>query len=228
VTTSDSVPAAAPAPNGGRRTTSVVVGTAVVLWDRLAPTRERPGWREVAVGAVFEAEDVAAALTGGVRRAAAIARLRTVPGRAVTRLRTTPGPSAAVDVARGRLSRLAERGVAEEDRGRQRAVNVIDSLMTAVATAPMVERVVDVQVERLIRPLVASILDDVLDQLERDPQRVQALIRGQRESMVNELVGRIRQTTAAGDAAVDRGTARVLHRTAPAVPRPPTATPSPT
>jgi hypothetical protein len=200
-----------------RHATSVVVGAATAVWDRLAPTRERPGWREVAVGAVFEAEDVAAAVAGGVGRAAAIARLR-----------TPPRPAAAVTIARGRLDRLAQRGVLEEDRGRQRASSAVGALMTAIATAPMVERVVDAQVDRLLRPLVATVLDEVLAQLEQDPQRVRSLIRGQRESMVDELVGRIRQSTAAGDAAVDRATARVLRRPGPAAAEPTTPAAAPT
>ena len=190
-----------------RRATSVVIGAATALWDRVTPARERPGWREVAIGAVFEAEDVAAAVAGGVGRAAAIARLRT-PTR----------PSVAMTAARGRLDRLAQRGLLEEDRGRQRASATVDALVSAIATAPVVERIVDTQVDRLLRPLVATVLDDVLAQLEQDPQRVRSLIRGQRESMVDELVGRIRQSSAAGDAAVDRATARVLRRTGPAAP----------
>src|SRR3954452_8572295 len=199
----------------GRRATSAAVAAAAVLWDRFAPTRERPGWREVAIGAVFEAEDVAAAVAGGVGRAARIARLR------------TPPPTAAMTAARGRLDRLARRGIGEEDRGRLRATGAVDALMTAIATAPMVERVVDAQVDRLLRPLVAPLRDDVLAQLEHDPQRVRALIRGQRESMVDELVGRIRQSTAIGDAAVDRTTARVLRRpgSAPAEPVTPASQP---
>jgi hypothetical protein len=201
---------------GERRATSVVVGAAAVLWDRFAPTRERPGWREVAVGAVFEAEDVAATVAGGVGRAAAIARLR-----------TPPRPSEVMTAARGRLDRLAQRGLVEEDRGRRRASAAVDALMAAIATAPVVERVVDAQVDRLLRPLVATVLDEVLAQLEQDPQRVRALIRGQRESMVDELVGRIRQSTAAGDAAVDRATAHVLHRPGPAAPEPVTPASAP-
>jgi hypothetical protein len=199
-----------------RHATSVVVGAASAVWDRFAPTRERPGWREVAVGVVFEAEDVAAAVAGGVGRAAAIARLR-----------TSPRP-AAVTMARGRLDRLARRGVLEEDRGRQRASAAVGALMTAIATAPMVERVVDAQVDRLLRPLVATVLDEVLAQLEQDPQRIRSLVRGQRESMVDELVGRIRQSTAAGDAAVDRATARVLRRPGQAAAEPTTPAAAPT
>jgi hypothetical protein len=60
--------------------------------------------------------------------------------------------------------------------------------------------------------VVRTVLDDVLAQLESDPERVQALVRGQRDTMVDELVGRIRSGAAAGDTAVDRITARVLHR----------------
>jgi hypothetical protein len=215
VTTNDPV-TNDPVTNGaatGHRATSVVVGAAVAVWDRLAVERDGPGWREIAVGAVFEAEDVVATVAGGFRRAATIARLR-----------TPPRPSAAAAVARLRLARLAERGVLEEDRGRRQVADTIGSLTTAIATAPVVTRVVDVQVDRLIRPLVDAVLDDVLAQLEQDPQRIQALIRGQRQSMVDELVDRIRLTSTAGDAAVGRATARVFRRGGTAAPHPqPTA-----
>jgi hypothetical protein len=128
------------------------------------------------------------------------------------------------------LDRLAQRGVLEEDRGRQRASSAVGALMTAIAiaTAPMVERVVDAQVDRLLRPLVATVLDEVPAQLEQDPQRIRSLIRGQRESMVDERVGRIRQSIAAGDAAVDRAAARVLRRPGPAAAEPTTPAAAPT
>src|SRR4051794_4507764 len=48
------------------RATSYVVGATTLLWDRVRTPRQRPGLREIAVGAVFEAEDVARVLLGGV------------------------------------------------------------------------------------------------------------------------------------------------------------------
>jgi hypothetical protein len=56
------------------------------------------------------------------------------------------------------------------------------------------------------------VLDDVLVLLEKEPDRIQALIRGQRDSMVDELITRIRTGAATGDMAVDRLTTRVFHR----------------
>ena len=72
----------------------------------------------------------------------------------------------------------------------------------------------------MLRPVVRAVLDDVLQLLEREPERIQALIRGQRESMVDELVGRIRTGAATGDTAVDRLTFRVFHRGPRAAPAP--------
>ncbi|OLB79995.1 MAG: hypothetical protein AUI14_08815 [Actinobacteria bacterium 13_2_20CM_2_71_6] len=205
------VPEQPPAPATGsaaparHRTTSVVVGAAAAAWDRLTPPRDRMGLREVAVGMVFEVEDAAAEL---------LARTRRTP----TRPRQRPALRLAVllDRTRKGVVRLAERGAVEEDLGRRRAAVAVDSLVRAVATAAVVERVVDAQVDRLLRPLVITVLDDVLAQLENEPERVQALIRGQRDSMVNELVGRLRQSAAAGDTAVDRVTAKLIRRSASA------------
>ena len=53
-----------------------------------------------------------------------------------------------------------------------------------------------------------------------DNERVQALIRGQRDSMVDELVDRIRTGAAAGDAAIGQLTGRVFRRTAQPGPAP--------
>jgi len=205
---SDAPPSDAPLsdapPPSGHPVTSVVVGAAATAWDRLAPGRgDRIGLREVAVGAVFEMEDAAAGLLARVRRS----RSRPRP-RAVVRLVVL------ADLAREGVARLAARGVVEQSVGRRRAAVALDSLMAAVANAPVVERVVDAQVDRLLQPLMAQILDDVLAQLENEPERVQALIRGQRDSMISELVGRLRQTAAAGDTTVDRLAARLIRRAA--------------
>ncbi|GAB1693603.1 hypothetical protein [Krasilnikovia sp. M28-CT-15] len=143
-------------------------------------------WRDAAVGAAFEAEEAAAGMLDGLRRAAS---------------------------RRGEIvTELAERGARERLRGRQRASTAVHSAVTAFATSSVVDRVVDAQLERVLRPVVLAVLDDVLRLLEREPDRIQALIRGQRESMVDELVTRIRTGAEAGDTAVDRLTYRVFHR----------------
>jgi hypothetical protein len=64
----------------------------------------------------------------------------------------------------------------------------------------------------VLRPVVLAVLDDVLLLLEKEPERIQTLIRGQRESMVDELVGRLRAGAQAGDTAVDRMSFRVFRR----------------
>jgi hypothetical protein len=46
------------------------------------------------------------------------------------------------------------------------------------------------------------------------------LIRGQRDSMVDEMVGRIRTGAATGDTAVDRLAARMFHRGRAPAPQP--------
>ena len=144
-------------------------------------------WQDVAVGAVYGAEDAAAGVFAGVRRG---------------------------------VARLAERGAAERDRGRRRVAHAVHSLTEAVATAPVVDRVVDHQLDRVLRPLVVTVLDDVLARLDAEPERVQALVRGQRDSMVDELVDRIRTGAADGDAAIGQLTGRVFRRTAQPGPAP--------
>jgi hypothetical protein len=164
------------------------------LWDRLDPRPRAGRWRDVAVGAAFEAEELTAGLVAGLRRAAARRE--------------------------DRLAELADRGARERARGRQRADAALRSAVTTVATSPLVDLVVDAQLERILRPVIRAVLDDVLLLLEKEPDRIQALIRGQRDSMVDELVTRIRTGAAAGDTAVDRLTLRMFHRAPPVVDTP--------
>jgi hypothetical protein len=156
-----------------------------------APAAGGSGWRDVAVGAAFQAGEATTGLIADLRRAA--------------------------ERRQQWLAQLAERGAAERTRGRRRAAEVTESAVTAVATSSLVDRVVDAQLERVLRPLISTVLDDVLLLLEKEPDRIHALIRGQRESLVDELVSRVRAGAGAGDTAVDRLTLRVFNRR----PRPP-------
>ena len=201
------------APNGGsqtetgperrraRRATQVAVGAASFAWNRLAPARRGRRLRNVAVGLVFDVEDVMAAL-------AVEARLRAVDTRYRLGLRTAD----ARERLRQRLDVLAQRGALEEEQGRRRAAEIIGAIAEAVATSPTVDRAIDAQLDRTVRPLLVKVLDDVLGMLEAEPERVQGVIRGQRDSMVDELVDNLRGGAAAGDAVVDRLTARILGR----------------
>jgi hypothetical protein len=188
-----------------RRSTSTALGAALVAWERLTPGGVAR-WRDVAVGAAFEAEETAAGLLDDLRRAG------------VWRRRW--------------IAELAERGAAERIRGRERAAGAVEGAATAVAASPLVDRmvvvasplvdrIVDAQLERILRPVVLTVLDEVLVLLEKEPDRIQALIRGQRENMVDELVARIRTGAANGDIAVDRLTSRMFHRGRRPVGRPP-------
>ncbi|MEU8236257.1 hypothetical protein AB0C12_42265 [Actinoplanes sp. NPDC048967] len=127
----------------------------------------------------------------------------------------------AAAVLRRHLDRLAQRGASERTRWRRRAEETARSAMSTVATAPIIDRVVDGQLERILRPVVLAVLDDVLLLLEKEPERIQTLIRGQRENMVDELVGRLRSGAQAGDTAVDRMSFRVFRRGNRAEPGPP-------
>jgi hypothetical protein len=159
-----------------------------IVWTRL---------RDVTVGTAAEVSDAGQLLLAGARAGAADQSRRAMAANAALRQR---------------LNEAAVRGAAESEQARQRLAATLDAAITALATSRLVNMMVDAQLERILRPVVRTVLDDVLAQLESDPERVQALVRGQRDTMVDELVGRIRSGAAAGDTAVDRITARVLHR----------------
>ncbi|MEV8508904.1 hypothetical protein AB0368_29295 [Actinoplanes sp. NPDC051475] len=152
-------------------------------------------WGDAALGTAVAAEEATAGLIRELRRAA--------------------------EWRRQRLTELAERGAVERARYRRRTTEAAEAAVTAVAASPLIDRVVDRQLQRLLRPVVRAVLDDVLLLLEKEPERIQTLIRGQRESMVDELVGRLRAGADAGDTAVDRLTFRVFHRAPRPEPAPP-------
>ena len=164
-----------------------------------------PGWGDVAIGAgarlVRGAVDVGTSVR--VRVDGSAAELRRWAGALAEQ--GAAERSRAADAVVGRRSRAA---ATVADR-RSRMTSAVEAAVDAVATSPLVDRVVDAQVSRILRPLVRTVLDDVLTLLEQEPERIQPLVRGQRDSMVDELVGRIRSGAAAGDNAVDRMTSRM-------------------
>ncbi|WP_030443047.1 hypothetical protein [Actinoplanes subtropicus] len=153
--------------------------------------------RDVVVGAVYQAGDAGELVIASVRYTA-----------------TRPFTGETADAVQRRLAGMAARGAAEREKAQGRAGAALNAAITALATNAVVDRMVDAQLDRVLRPLVRDILDDVLEMLEKEPERLQSLVRGQRDTMVDELVGRIRSGAAAGDVAVDRVTARVLRREA--------------
>jgi len=167
-------------------------------------------WGDLAVGTAVDAEQstqlVFAALRYGVTR-----RRRAVSDRA---------EAGATGLGR-RITELTERGAAERARGRALIAATLDAAVAAVATSPVLERVVDTQLERVLRPVVGAVLDDIVDMLEREPERIRSLVRSQRTTMVDEVVGRVRSGAAAGDGNVDRLSSRVLHQGPPAPPSEP-------
>jgi hypothetical protein len=164
-------------------------------------------WGDLAVGTAAETEEatlhVFAALRSVVSR-----RRRAVSDRAV----------AGATGVRRRITELADRGAAERARGRGLLAAGLDAAVAAVATSPVLEQVVDAQLERVLRPVVGAVLDDIVDMLEREPERIRSLVRSQRTTMVDEVVSRVRSGAAAGDGNVDRLTSRVLHQGPPAPP----------
>ncbi|MEU4563871.1 hypothetical protein AB0F72_36300 [Actinoplanes sp. NPDC023936] len=107
------------------------------------------------------------------------------------------------DEIREKLERLRRRGAAERQRGQGAVTGAIDAAMTAIATSSLVNRIVEVQADRM------------LGMLEKEPDRIQGLVRSQRDTVVGEMVGRVRSGAAAGDAAVDRLTLRMTRRGGP-------------
>jgi hypothetical protein len=161
-------------------------------------------WGDVAVGAMAEAEQASVRALDLLRQGVAERRKRW---------------SAGTSVVHRRIAELAERGAAERVRGRERVAAGLDTAMIVLATSPVVGRVVDAQLERVLHPVVDAVLDNILDLLEREPERIRTLVRSQRSTMVDELVSRVRSGAASGDGNVDRLTTRLLHQgPAPAPP----------
>jgi len=192
-----------------RYCTTVTVGVMALTWDRVAgryvqessPARQLPN---IAVGVLFDAEDAAFAAASTVGRLAAVRPRR-------PRLTIIRGGSM-VSGLTNRMNHLAERGAAETDRGRKVAATAATDLAQRAATSPVVNGAVDAQLDRLLRPLVAVVLDDVMAVLSAEPERVRALIRDQSESITEEVVARIRGGAVAGDAAVQGLVSRLLSR----------------
>jgi hypothetical protein len=193
---------------GDHRLTSMTVGAVTLAWKRLAGARERLTprdrlrLRDVAVGAVFDLEDVIVGLFE-------LGRLRAGGARTEAVRRTTD----TMATVRARAAELAERGAAERERGRRAVTTALQTLVEAVATSTTVDRVIDAQIDRTVRPLMVKVLDDILALLEAEPDRVRSVIRGQRDSIVDDLVAHLREDAAAGDRAVDRLAARAMRRT---------------
>src|SRR5438045_4126510 len=130
--------------------------------------------RDVVVGAVYQAGDAGELVIASVRYTAS---------------RPFTGESAGA--VQRRIAGMAARGAVERQRAQDRAAAALQAAITALATNAVVDRMVDAQLDRVLRPLVGDILDDVLEMLEKEPERVQSLVRGQCDTMVDELVGRI-------------------------------------
>lgn len=142
---------------------------------------EAPRWGDVAIGA---------AVRSGESAADTVARLRS---RWASWERWWTRWESEADSLR---YQLAVRGAAERRRGR----HLLDEVVAAVAAAPVVERIVDAQVERVLRLL------------ENEPERIRVLVRGQRDTIVDEVVGRVRAGAAAGDEAVERFALKISRR----------------
>jgi hypothetical protein len=195
-------------PDGAdHRLTSFAVGAVTLAWKRLAGTRERLTprdrlrLRDVAVGAVFDAEDVIVGLF-------TLGRLRAGGARTEAARRANE----TMTMVRARAAELAERGATERERGHQTVTTAMQTFVEAVATSSTVDRAIDAQIDRIVRPLMVQVLDDILALLEAEPEKVRSIIRGQRDSIVDDLVAHLREDAAAGDRAVDRLAARAMGR----------------
>lgn len=172
-----------------------------------SPARGMSRWGDIAVGTVFEAEQASMRVLGLLRR-----------GVAQRGRRLSDGAATGTAGVRRRIGELAERGAAERIRGQARVADGVDTALAALATSPVLGRVVDAQLDRVLRPIVDTVLDNILDLLEREPERIRALVRSQRGAMVDELVSRVRSGAASGDANIDRLTSRVFRQNREPVP----------
>jgi hypothetical protein len=138
-------------------------------------------WGDVAVGTIVEAEQASMRVLGVLRR-----------GMAQRGRRLSGGAVAGTDGVRRRINELAERGAAERVRGRARAAAGLDTALAALVTSPVLGRMVDAQLNRVLRPVVNAVLDTMADLLEQEPERVRAMVRTQRGAMVDEVLTRVR------------------------------------
>lgn len=161
-----------------------------------------PDLRYVALGAVCVAEE----RLGGIVRAGAGA------ARAVARpLASAAAPLVPASVRReveAAIVRLDAHGRSTVVTGSEEAGEFVAALAGEVAHEPLVLDVIEDIVERV----VDRVLPMVLDRLTEEPDQVRALVQGQSRGMVEEVTNAARARAAAGDDAVDRLVARVLHR----------------
>lgn len=184
--------------------TSVTVGAVALTWDRVTgsyaarwiPDRR---WPHTAVGALFDGEDAAIAGLAEFERWARERRKLAIERREEARAGITD-----------RLANLADEGAAQTALGRRAASAAATAVARRVATNSLVNSMVDAQLERVLRPMIAVVLDDVFSVLDADPDKVRNLIRDQRESITDEVVGRIRAGAVAGDTSVQGLVSRLL------------------
>jgi hypothetical protein len=94
-------------------------------------------------------------------------------------------------------------------RSREAAGRYLSDLLDRVAASGPVSRVVDIQLTRVLEPVVDEAMPLVLDRLGREREKVRSIVWEHGEDLTGELVAGIRDRSADADDRVE-GTARRL------------------
>jgi hypothetical protein len=108
---------------------------------------------------------------------------------------------------------VAARGEELRRRSRAAASRYLTDLVDRVAASGPVSRVIDIQLTRVLEPLVDRAVPIVLDRLGERSAQVRLIVREHGEDLTGELVAGIRDRAAAADDVIERTARRLVgHR----------------
>jgi hypothetical protein len=179
------------------------------------PTTDEPAALPYALaGAVFAAADRVSRTTRAIERwTAQVTQPASRLGRRVI-------PSSVRSEADATLKRLDHAGREALDRRTHELRDLLGTAADTVADDPILVEVVERIVGHVQWQIVDELLPAILDRLTEEPAQVQALVRGQSQSVIDELAAQTRTRAAHGDQVVDRIVARTLGRRAHAAVEP--------
>lgn len=160
----------------------------------------------IALGAVFELEDRALAITERTARTGTtLVDLGWRAGRAVA-----PG-SLRRRVAAG-LEGLADRGRTEESLSREESADAVNQLVEQGTGGPWLVETMNVAVGRLLGPMLDNVLPLVVERLRENPEPIKELVRDQSVTMAGEVATTVRSGASAADSSLERIARRLTLR----------------
>jgi hypothetical protein len=165
-----------------------------------------PDLRLAAVGAV-----VLAGRATGRAVGAAVGLCRAVAG-PVGPLARHAVPPAARRTVGSTLERLDREGRRAAATGTDLAGRRAGALARDVARSRAVSRTIDEVVDQVVWPVVDRVLPGLLERLAQEPEPVRAIVQGQSQRLVDDLLLTTRRRAASGDEAADRLLERLFRR----------------